>query len=297
MRRTLNSLMMLAVIAGIGWYVWQNLDQLRNTSRDTHWGYAAIALTLTICGHMTNYYIWRRIAIGFDMHTSWQHAGRAWFASRLGRYLPGKIAVILIRFGAYSGHNKTQVAAASIVELLSSLCAASLLLLATSLYYSDTTPLIAQLAAALCVCVFIALSHTPIAKFTANSARRILPIPPLNRFPGFQHSISFAFVQLVAMGLHGGALLFAFKTIGDAAPADYLLITSAFFIAGFIGMLAFFSPSGIGVREGVLIASLSSHISAPTLIIGAVIIRIIGIISEILLSGLFFVIDKENQGR
>ena len=84
----------------------------------------------------------------------------------------------------------------------------------------------------------------------------------------------------------------AFNAVGQVDSSHYLLITAVFFVAGLIGMLAVFSPSGIGIREAVLFAALAKYVDPLTLIVGAILIRLIGIASEISLAGLFVAFER-----
>lgn len=275
----------------IGIYVYANLEQLNANPAHIEWKFLAISLLFTILGQLTGYALWMRIATSFNMRTSWSHAGKAWFLSRLGRYIPGKISILLIRFNAYEGHSKTKVSAATIIEAYTSLCAASLLLLLFALISTSSVgPSI--LSASLLLIVLLTLPHPSVMKLTLRSAGRFLPIPALDSLPGYRDSLGFMATHLLAMLLHGSALFMAFNAVGFVQVEHYLLITSAAFIAGLIGMLAVFAPSGIGVREGALFIMLSHAIDPATLLVGVVLIRLIGVASELLLS-FFFIAYNE----
>lgn len=282
---------MLAVFVAIGLYVYDNIEQLKANPLQYERKYLAYSLLLTILGHLAGYALWMRIAASFDMRTSWLHAGKAWFLSRLGRYFPGKISILLMRFNAYKGHSKTKVSAATIIEAYTSLCAASLLLL---LFALTSTSSIAPsiLTTTLLVAILLVLPHPRVMKLSLGFARRFLPIPVLHSLPRHRDSLSFMGIHLLTMLLHGSALFMAFNAVGLVEAEHYLLITGAFFIAGLIGMLAVFAPSGIGVREAALFVMLSHAIDPATLLVGVVLIRLVGIVSELLLSCFFIAYDR-----
>ena len=285
-RRLLYRVLLLAVFVAIGVYVYANIEQIKAHPLQYEWKFVAISFLFTTLGQLTGYVLWMRIAVSFGMRTSWPHAGKAWFLSRLGRYIPGKISILLIRFDAYEGHSKTKVSAATIIEAFTSLCAVSFLFLLFAITStSSVTP--STLSAALLVVVLLALPHPSVMKIILRCARRFLPIPPLDSLPRYRDSLGFVAIHLLSMLLHGGALFLAFNAIGFVHVEHYLLITSASFIAGLIGMLAVFAPSGIGVREGALFIMLSHVIDPGTLLVGAVLIRLAGVVSELLLSFFF----------
>jgi uncharacterized membrane protein YbhN (UPF0104 family) len=72
----------------------------------------------------------------------------------------------------------------------------------------------------------------------------------------------------------------------------YMTITAAIYAAVIVGMAAVFAPSGIGVREGVLFLILPIFIPMQTVILGVVTIRLIATGAEILLAGIFVLLEN-----
>lgn len=290
-RTTLFKLLLLAVFIAIAHFVLENLDQLRANPVHFKWWFLLYGLLLTMLGHLFSYAIWASIATSFDMRTSWSHSGKAWFLSRLGRYVPGKISILLMRFHSYDRHSKTKVGAATIIEAYTAICAASILLLVLAL---TTTQSIgpATVYAAVLVTVLLAITHPAAIRIALGFAGKLVPISTLTTLPKQVETVGFSLAQLFTMLLHGGALFMAFNAVGHADSTHYLVITAAFFIAGLIGMLAVFAPSGIGVREATLLALLAQHLDPTTLLVGVIVIRLLGITSEVLLSSLFVVLER-----
>lgn len=282
----IQRLLLLAVFVAIGIYVADNLDRLQTIPGRFDWPYIFYGLILTLLGHLAGYSIWRRIAACFDMKTSWWHTGKAWFLSRLGRYIPGKVPLLLIRFSAYQGHSRTKVSAATLLEAYTSIFAVTLLMLLFVATNANAAAPPLATAIAMAVALFC-LSHPAVLRSALRLTAKFLPIPELHSLPRQRDTLGFVGFQLISMLLHGGALFMVFNAVGDVAPVHYLLITAAFFIAGLIGMLAVFAPSGIGVREAALIVLLAKLVEPATLIAGIIIIRLIGIVSELLLAGFF----------
>lgn len=295
-RKILYRLLLAAVFIAVGLYVIDNLEQLQTLPTRFEWPYLVYGLVLTLFGHLAGYAIWLRIAACFDMKTSWWHTGKAWFLSRLGRYIPGKISLLLIRFNAYEGHSKTKISAATLIEAYTSVFAASTLLI---LFVASTpnTAAPSLTVALILTIILLGLSHPVVLQAALKLLARILPVPELYILPRQRDIFGFTGFQLVAMLLHGGALFMVFNAVGEVGPGYYLLITAAFFIAGLIGMLAVFAPSGIGVREAVLVILLAKIVDPATLIAGTIIIRLTGIVSELLLAGFFVSYAKGRNSR
>lgn len=290
-KKLFNWTLLIAVFIAISYYIVNNIQQLKSSSIQLDWKNLAAAVILTILGHLLSYSIWTRIAMSFDMHTSFRHAGKAWFVSRLARYIPGKVAILLIRFNAYAEHSKTKISAATMMEAYTSICAVCVLLLfiTLSVSTSNTSP---RYTAAFLLALVLAISHPRLTQLIIQLTQKFLPIPTLHSLPKQKQILGFVTAQLLTMLLHGGALFMTFNAVGQVDPNHYLLITAVFFVAGLIGMLAVFSPSGIGVREAVLFAALANYVDPLTLVVGAILIRLLGIISEISLTGLFVAFDR-----
>lgn len=291
--RLWHRLLLLSVFIAIGLYIAANLEQITNQPLEISGKYIIAALLLTICAHLLSYAIWTRIAIDFDMHVSFLHAGKSWFLSRLGRYIPGKIAIFLIRFDSYAGHSKTKVGTATVFEAYTTLCATSvLLLLATS--STDSVISNSWLSATL-LFFLISISHPGVIRGALSLLRRLFSLPKLDALPSHGWTLLYVCAQLIGMLVHGAALFMIFNAVGETSPDKYFMITAIYFIASLTGMLAVFAPSGIGVREGVLILGLSSIIEPATLIAGAILIRLAGIFSELLLTGLFTALHQRAR--
>ena len=285
----------MAVFAAIGLYIVNNIEQLRSQPLYFRWDFLLCGLLLTMMGHLSSYAIWTRIAASFDMHTSWRHAGKAWFLSRLGRYIPGKISLLLIRFNEYEGHTKTKISAATIIEAYTSLCAVGLLLLFLGVTSRDWNQFLTPAAASL-VLILLVLSHPRALKLALGVLGRILPLPKLSHLPRQRETLGFVTAQLVTMLVHGGALFMTFNAVGHVGSEHYLLVSATAYVASLIGMLAVFAPSGMGVREAALFAMLVQHIEPTILLVGAILIRLLGIASEIVLSSFFVIFARRQNG-
>jgi glycosyltransferase 2 family protein len=293
-RKAINCFLLLATFLAIGLFVANNFEQLRTTPIHFRWNFILYGLVFTLLGHLCGFVTWAWIAASFNMRTPWPHAGKAWFVSRLGRYVPGKIALILMRFNAYTDHSKTKVSAATLIEAYTSVCAASILLLLLTLTTTNAVAPSAVSAGAL-VFVLMICARPQSISLGLYAFERIFHTPRLYALPRQRETLAFVLVHLVTMFLHGAALFMALNAIGHVDLGRYLLVTVAFFAAGLIGMLAVFAPSGIGVREAALLVILAPYIDATTLILGAVLIRLLGILSEIVLSIFFVACERVSK--
>ena len=76
----------------------------------------------------------------------------------------------------------------------------------------------------------------------------------------------------------------------------YVAIASSYILASIVGLLAFFVPSGIGVREAVIVLTLSTYFGVEQAIVLAVVARLYTTIADGLLF-LVYIVIKSRQRR
>ena len=86
--------------------------------------------------------------------------------------------------------------------------------------------------------------------------------------------------------LQGLGLYLLLLSLGPVEPGSYLAVTGAYYTAGLAGMLAFFAPGGLGVREGILMLVLPLVVPGESAIIAALLLRLIMIAAELFLAGI-----------
>ena len=82
----------------------------------------------------------------------------------------------------------------------------------------------------------------------------------------------------------GGGWLLLAGAVSDLGLKDYLFIWTAFSLAGGLGMIAFFTPAGLGIRESVLLPVLAMRMSLEAALALVVLVRL----WEIAIDGAFF---------
>ncbi|MBE0528193.1 MAG: hypothetical protein IH629_03185, partial [Thermoleophilia bacterium] len=137
----------------------------------------------------------------------------------------------------------------------------------------------------------VALMHPRVFGPLAGRALRLLRRPPLEVTVGFGTVLGLLLLFTVDWLVAGtGAWLLARAITGLDVGALPLVIV-AYALAYAAGMLAFFIPSGIGVREAVLTASLSSRLPGGVALTWALLLRLWVTVVELVFVGLVVVIE------
>jgi uncharacterized membrane protein YbhN (UPF0104 family) len=220
----------------------------------------------------------------------------AFFGSQLGKYVPGKALVVLIRTDWIRGPQVSVVpAAASVfVETLTWVAVggaiASLLM---ALQFQKQVPL---LILAVLICgISGLLTWPPVFRWLAvRIARRGSAVEPTT-FDGHGYSATGLGWLLMSVGwaLNGLSLWLVLTSlpINDIRWADYplaLACVSLATVAGFVSLM----PGGLGVRELVMIPMLGPRLGTANAIIAAVLIRLVWLAAEIASFVIIYIVDR-----
>ncbi len=238
---------------------------LRNASFD--WSYVLIASLLGLTSRYWGAYIWLVILRGLgatklkaNLYDLVYVYAKAW----LGRYIPGTAPWILgkIYFASEHGISKNKLAVSSLLEAALQIMVTivvSLALLSFSAQLEvidDSTKLYMVLALLGCVVFLVPAIFNRVISLVHRALRR--------KRLDTEHLVTNkivmkgAILYVVGALLTGLSLFFISKAIYPSLGYDTLLfVVAATNLAGAVGMLAVFVPSGIGVRETVLIILLS----------------------------------------
>ncbi|MGI6295165.1 MAG: lysylphosphatidylglycerol synthase domain-containing protein [Armatimonadota bacterium] len=235
---------------------------------------------------------WRIAAADMGGKMGHKEALRAYLISQLGKYVPGKAWVPMMRC-ALVDRNRSGVAVtaiSSIYETLIMMAVGALISVITLLFggIRQTSVLAAAGAIAICFGVFVQpfvfqLLIKMIQVFRKGSNEFVSPVRYSTMVRGiYIESAGWLLLglSLAAVAAAVGIPMWSFKGL--------MLMTgnSALAIAG--GFVAVVVPAGLGVRTSIMIFTLSPLIGAgPAAMIGLV-MRIVQIVSELIVSGVFY---------
>jgi uncharacterized membrane protein YbhN (UPF0104 family) len=229
----------------------------RLTSLDIHWGSLAGASGMVLIAFAVLIETWRRVLAAWDSRFGWPTAARIWFASSLGKYIPGNIWAIAAMGMLARQRGASAVAAAgssilvTVINLASGV-AVVLVFAAKLIPHALVAAVVAGvvIAGALAAPLFLP-KLVALATKIAGRDVRIPTVPPSTVWWALLGT-TFAWV------VYGAAFrLFAVALLGDSAVHGgfvlYVAAYTAAYIVGFITPV----PAGIGVREFGIIEGLT----------------------------------------
>lgn len=301
------------VIAFVGrkaWQLWRDGDV---SSVTIEWPWLVLSGFLYWVGWWPSTFFWQRLIHELGGTSSWRDVARAFFAGHLGKYVPGKASVLLIRAGllADRGCRPGVAALTSTYETLACMGvgAAVGLTLAPITWprrVIDSLPSLIQpvfdypKAFALLIVATCVMLVPVVARLLGFAARKLTkPVVPKNLLSSESATpesddqrilirsrflLGWCFAFVTTWLIHGLSLGCALRSVGVAVHlADWLTWTGDVSSASFLGFLAIFSPGGLGVREGVLIGLLEEQpgITVSQAVVATVLLRGTWLIAEI----------------
>lgn len=248
------------------------------------------------CASLFSYAVlWQRNLGQLGEQISLRAAVRAWFLSQLARYVPGNIWHLFGRayLAQQQGVRMQPLALSLVLELLQTITAA--LLLAAALLPLWPMPLWAQpwlllALPALAIYGYPPLLDRPLRWMgrragTALAGRPLRSRDMLRLLPGY----------LLTWVLYGSGLYLLGRAIYPLPLSALPGISASFAIAWVIGFLSLITPSGIGVREGVLTLLLTTMMPQPVALLLALAARVWLTVAELCTLAVALLVSRHHE--
>lgn len=280
------------VFSAVVWVVFQNIDEIQGYDFGFHWMTLCASFFSISAGYLCTVLIWISLTGSFGVRVSFLAAARAWFLSQLGKYVPGKVALLLVRFDAYQGHSKRKIIIATWIEYVVSLAGAAVVILVALMTTPGFVPIFVRWSAGIGAILFLGLLWPPVLSWYVNRGLMIFHKEPVEIFPPYGTMLrlvgAFVWVSL----LHGLGFFLVIRSLFPVGSEYFLTIAGAYEAAAIIGLTAVFAPSGIGVREGVLFLVLPLFLPTPVVIVASILVRLVTTAVEFFLSLVFLLLER-----
>ncbi|QDU96402.1 lysylphosphatidylglycerol synthase transmembrane domain-containing protein [Lignipirellula cremea] len=293
---------LLVVAVGIGRAVWVSLDQFREQKislADIHWGWFAACGSLYLLGMAPACFFWHRTLWAMGQRPAFWESLRAFYLSQLGKYVPGKAMVVVLRSAAIASDRVDPVVAAVsvFVETLTMMAAGALVATAilAGIFHEHTGLMLIALG-------LMALAGVPTAPPIFKRVVKLLRVKKAN--PKIDEALDGITWRLMLEGwLIDGAgwcvMGLSLWTALRATPGldlsqlytveSLLLVIASMALATVAGFLSLI-PGGFGVRDLVVVTLIGVQFGSVAAIVSAVLMRLASLLAEVGVSGLLYLI-------
>jgi glycosyltransferase 2 family protein len=311
-----KSAVAIVVLWAVGRHVLHTYTDLRARSESLHFEpvWLAVAAVLYLAGLLACAVFYERILRCSQAPVALLPAWRAYVVSHLGKYVPGKAMVVVLRSGMvvpYGGRAST-AAVATFYETLVMMGAGGLVAAAgfAGATRTDMVELllggfgrielpfyrVAGLSSLALGLAFLVAVLPPV--FARVAGLVTLPIPGVGR-----DALPRITGRLLAQGLFwssGGWILLGLSQLSvirsfDPAGADKVaalglapVVIASVALATVSGFVVAVLPGGLGVREGVLMSTLAPALGSDHAVVAAFALRLVWVAAEIIAAAVFF---------
>jgi glycosyltransferase 2 family protein len=246
-------------------------------------GFLAVvgAFVAVLLGLLASMQVWRLLLAGFGSPLPVRAAARVLFIGQLGKYLPGSIWPVVAQMELGREHHvpRLRSASASVLVMLISVLTGLLAALVTLPFVARSTSYrwVFLAAPVLLVCL-----HPKVLNQLLDRGLRLARRPPLER-PLTGRVVAGALAWSSAMWICYGLQIWLLATrVGLPYGRGALLAVGGFAFAWCVGFLIVFLPVGAGVREVLLIATLSPVIGVGAATAVALVSRVLSTAGDLL---------------
>ncbi|WP_395244787.1 lysylphosphatidylglycerol synthase domain-containing protein [Agromyces sp. MMS24-K17] len=292
--RVLRSVVAIVVIGAVGCFfvitLIRNWDQVAAQHLEFSWWWLVAGVLFAAAVPLTGY-LWGRIlrTLSPDAEVSLAEAVAVQCASWLLKYIPGQVGSVVNKV-IWAG--KKQISRVlvvitfvyenvflQIVSIVPSLVVLAFALGPETLGANAPTILLPTLIILpLAAFVYRPVFHRVMSVLLRRALKQ--EVPPEEYFLRTPKVVGFLFEFLGPRVLNGVGFVLIAATVTDVEPSDWLPLASAYVLAGAIGILAVFVPSGLGVREGVVVLLLGFFMPVTAAIVVSLLARLISTASD-----------------
>lgn len=260
----LRAVLIAAVLAGAGYQLVTQWEQVSGTLLRLPWPSLALSMLAVFAGIGLSALVWQVIVTDLGDPVRPTAGAQIYLVGQLGKYVPGTVFMFLLQMelGRANGIGRARIFTASLVAAGLGVVSSLILgLLALPLVLSGHREAIWLF---LLLPVGLVALHPKILTWLVSRVLRLLGRQPLPR-PLSGRTIGLAL--LLSLGVYtafGAHLWLITNALGSPGPRGFVLCVGAYGVAMTAGLLAFVLPSGIGVRDGVLVAALATSIAGLT---------------------------------
>jgi glycosyltransferase 2 family protein len=241
------------------------------------------ALVLALLGLAASALTWRAALAELGSRAAVPAALKIYLVGQLGKYIPGSVwaLVVQMELARAAAIRRTSALGASIVAIVVNVVTGGALGLAVQPLLGDRSVFDLAVAAAGLLGCAVCIAP-PVLGRVIDLGLRVAGQPPLARRPRWAGIVTAAGFSLTSWLAYGLALgLLAVGAGGDPAES-FAVALPAVALAMTIGFLVVVAPSGLGVREAVLVATLAPVLDASTALGVALALRLVFTIADLI---------------
>lgn len=287
----------ILLIVFIGRYFYKNFDSYKNLDVSINWPIFAVAVACYYLFELTMASLWHYLTKLNNCEIRYGRAVAAYLCSLPGKYIPGKVFLLLARIPAYeeAGKSLGKVTICFFWENISTILGTAFTFLISLFFFPNDLLSDYKWAAIMLVVIFFICLNPKIINFFLRILGKILKKDDMEIPTTYGQMIKVVLLFVIGWSIAGIGFYMLTCSVYPVPPAQMLYAVGLFGLSTVIGILALFAPSGLGVREGILVLGLSLIMPEEYAVIISIVSRLWITVSELSLVGITFAVKKITE--
>lgn len=288
-----------AVIFFLTKYFYDNWDAFTSLKLEPDIGILIGAFVLYFVYKLTLASLWHYITRLDNASISYGNAVTAYLYSILGKYIPGKVFMLAARIPAYE-REKVPVRKVTVCFLLENVCTllgAAFLFLISLLFFPNEVLKDYAWAVVIFIIVFFVCINPKIINFFLRLLGRIMKKDDMEIPFGYLKMLSVVLLFILNWLIVGVGFYLLARSVYPVGFSQLLYTAGVYGLSAIIGIICIFAPSGLGVREGIMVLGLSLIMPEEYAVIIGIVSRLWATVAELLLIFAAFIVNRFRDRR
>lgn len=292
--KILRGAFLIIVAIFLARYFYRNMDDILALDLTLRPLPFAVSILFYCIYKMTQASLWHYITCINDASIGYRKAVKAYLYSILGKYIPGKVFMLLARIPPYKeeGVSADKVTVCFLLENCCTILGAALLFVVSILFFPNKVLGGYKWTAFVLIAVFFVCIHPKILNYFLALLERVSRKKMMRIPMSYAQILKVVLLFVLNWLAYGFGFYMLVCSICPVPISKCLYVSGIYALSCIAGILAVFSPSGIGVREGILALGLGLIMDTNYAMIISIVARLWAILVELVLIGILFAADK-----
>ena len=282
------------VVVFLAWYFRKNWDEFSEKIMSVNIGIFIVSMLFYFVYKITLASLWHYITKINGCSIRYEKAVTSYLYSILGKYIPGKVFMLAARLTYYKEEEAplSKVTVCFFIENVCTLLGAAMLFIVSLFFFPNELLENYKWLTLLLIAAFFVCIHPKIINFVLRLIGKIFK-------KNLEIPMKYSQMLKVVLLFIGNWLIVGFgffiltKSIYPAVEWSQMLYCAGIWgVSALMGILAIFAPSGLGVREGIIVAGLMLIMPQSDAMVISVVSRLWQTIPELLLVAMAFVYSR-----
>ncbi|WP_302627043.1 lysylphosphatidylglycerol synthase domain-containing protein [uncultured Eubacterium sp.] len=289
-----KAIFLILVAIFLAKYFIDNIDDIRSLDFKMDWKIFVLSMLFYFIYKITLASLWHYITYKNNASIKFKDAIICYLYSILGKYIPGKVFMLAARIPAYEkqGVKMRKVTVCFLLENVCTLLGAAFLFLLSLFFFPNDLLNKYQFMTIILIIVFFICINPKIINWGLRIVGKVMKKDDMEIPMNYLDMIKIVVMFIGNWLIVGIGFYMLVASIYPVPISQALYCGGIYGLAAIIGILAIFTPSGLGVREGIIAVGLALIMPNEYVVIVSIISRLWATIAELILIFFAFIINK-----